>query len=217
MGERATERQNRLLSRAALACLLATLPNQWRAWSQAKWVLANVNGTNAFFSFCSVFPGGTLFKREFLLPPTPAPLRISSNLHLNILISVFRVCFRWIKSGALFMQTFWNSGSRKEFTNPTLKTARFSNSLDSKRFRTVSEQRTRKARVKDRAEKEKKRKKGPLSLSFHFSRGQNRKSRSSVSLCSETNRNTCYAGYFSKGPVTFVCICWKANFKIKNC
>ena len=80
------------------------------------------------------------------------------------------------------MQTFRNSGSRKEFTNPTLNTARFSNSLDSTRFRTVSEQRTRKARVKDRAEKEKKRKKGPLSLSFHFSRGQNRKSRSSVFL-----------------------------------
>ena len=151
MGERATERQNRLLSRVALACHLATLPNQWRARSQAKWVLANVNGTNAFFSFCSVFPGGTLFKREFLLPPTPAPLRNSSNLRLNILISDFRVCFRWRRSGALFMQTFWNSSSRKEFTNPTLNTARFSNSLDSKRFRAVSEQRTRNARVKDRA------------------------------------------------------------------
>ena len=32
-------------------------------------------------------------------------------------------------------------------------------------------------------------------LSFHFSRGQNRKSHSSVFLCSETKGNACYAGY----------------------
>ena len=34
-------------------------------------------------------------------------------------------------------------------------------------------------------------------LSFHFSRGQNRKSPSSVFLCSETKRKRFYAGYSS--------------------
>ena len=69
------------------------------------------------------------------------------------------------------MQTFRNSGSRKEFTNPTLKTARFSNSLDSKRFRAVSEQRTRNARVKDRATvARKKKRKTRKALLFYRSR-----------------------------------------------
>ena len=45
-------------------------------------------------------------------------------------------------------------------------------------------------RFKDRA------KNGGSWLLFHFSRGQNRESRSSVFLCSETNGNACYAGYY---------------------
>ena len=51
------------------------------------------------------------------------------------------------------------------------------NTLRSKRFRAVS-------RVKDRA------KNGANKLSFHFSRGQNRESRSSLFLYSETARKS---------------------------
>ena len=64
---------------------------------------------------------------------------------------------------------------------------RYLNSLRSKRFRVVS-------RVKDRATKTARKMAPPpppsfvLWLSFHFSRDQNRESRSSVFLCSETAR-----------------------------
>ena len=59
--------------------------------------------------------------------------------------------------------------------------------LRSKRFRAVSEQRTRNEGQRSR-EKWHEWKSGEGWLSFHFSLGQNRKSRSSVFLCPETKR-----------------------------